>query len=94
MELTESGSKYRVVTDQISEDYESDFNLILREGHRLRGLALQCLDGQADKRPTADGLVLKLTVIHDKDPSLFKNPTMDQPHESTSDYQLSPATIS
>ena len=64
---------YRVVTDPL-EDYRSDFNLILCEGHKLRGLALQCLDGQADKRPTANDLVKMLTVIYKKDPSPFKNP--------------------
>ena len=64
---------YRVLTDPL-EAFEAEFKLILSEGHKLRELALQCLDNQQVNRPTADDLVRKLTVMHEEDPSPFKDP--------------------
>ena len=72
VQLDEPGH-YRVLTDPL-EAFEGDFKLILSEGHKLRELALQCLDNRQDKRPTADDLVRKLTVMHEEDPSPFKDP--------------------
>lgn len=66
------GTLWKKLEDPL-ESFKEDI-AYLPDGHKLRDLAINCLDAVPKNRPTAHELVERLTLLHKEDPSPLRDP--------------------